>query len=175
MRRFNQCWLCGVAALSILFLTGCKTEDPNPELLDPVYVDLDKRANDFKKAYDEQVKMQDEARATIEKSDPNTLELRNARADLLKSEHKALDFDQKARYFEIRAKRRLYVDRLTYKEALAKNKVWPDPKEYSEYLVNMRLQDAPRNWNIRVPKLSARLPSSIVSEKKAPEAPKKEE
>jgi len=80
-----------------------------------------------------------------------------------------VEYGQQTRYLQIRAKRRLLVDRITYKAAFAKNKSWPDPREYSDYLVNMRLQEAPRNWSIRVPKLQDRLSKRAPAAEKAKE------
>ncbi|MGZ6479877.1 MAG: hypothetical protein ACXWQE_11270, partial [Bdellovibrionales bacterium] len=93
-------------------------------------------------------------------------ELKNAQRDLLKSEHTIVDLEQKAKYYKIRAQRRLLVDRISYKAAFAKNEPWPDPHEYSDYLVNMHLREAPPNWNIHVPKLQDRLAKTTVSAKK---------
>jgi hypothetical protein len=153
-----------MAYFCILFLlaqiTGCKKEDPNPELLDPIYKDLDKRAADFQKAYDDEIKHQEETRSAISKAEPNSTEVRNARRDLAKSLVTARELEQKAHYFKIRATRRLFTDRIEYRAAFAKNEIWPNPREYSEYQVNMRLQEAPMNWNTRVPKLKDRIVSA---------------
>ncbi len=146
-----------IALFLFLQLSGCKKEDPNPELLDPIFKDLDKRASDYQKSLDEEIKHQAEIRVALEKAEPNTLDFKNARRDMKKSLTLSLDFEQKGRYFQIRAKRRLFTDRIAYKAAFAKNEPWPDPREYSDYQVNMRLQDVPRNWNTRVPKLQDRI------------------
>jgi hypothetical protein len=161
MRRFNaRAVRFSVPALALLLslsLSGCKKEDPNPELLDPIYLDLQRRAGDAQKSFDDETKKLLDSKVALEKSEPNSLERKNAERDIQKSEHVLVDVDQKARFFKIRSERRLLVDRLLYKQAFAKNEVWPDPREYSEYLVNMRLQESPKNWNIRVPKLQDRL------------------
>jgi hypothetical protein len=155
--------------LGLLFcfaLSGCRKEDPNPEFLDPIFADLDKRANEAQKGVDDEIKKQSELKVAVEKSEPNSIQLKNNQRDLLKSQSVALDLSQKARYFQIRAKRRLLVDRITYKEAFAKGQPWPDPHEYSDYQVNMRLQEAPKNWSIRVPKLRDRLSKMPKKEEK---------
>jgi hypothetical protein len=159
MNRFKESKACLMVLLAIfsLALSGCRKEDATPELLDPIYADLEKRATEAQKSYDDEIKNQDGVKAALEKAEPNTIELKNARRDLSKSEAKLLDFGQKALYYKIRAKRRLLVDRITYKEAFAKDQPWPDPHEYSDYQVNIRLREAPMNWSVHVPKLQDRL------------------
>lgn len=152
--------------ITTLCLVACKQEDPNPELKDPIYSDLQKRASEFKKGLEEEIKKQTDLKATLHKHEPNSLELKNAQRDLEASLKASLELDQKARYFDIRARRRLYEDRVAYREAFAKGEQWPNPREYSDYLVNMRLQAAPKNWGARVPKLRDRLPSSVSKSEK---------
>jgi hypothetical protein len=177
MKSFKGCRLSSIALL-LLFafaLAGCRKEDPNPELLDPIYSDLDKRASDSQKAFDDESKKQTDLKVALEKSEPNSIELKNNQRDLSKSQALSVDLEQKAHYYQIRAKRRLLVDRITYKAAFAKNEVWPDPHEYSDYQVNIRLREAPPNWNSRVPKLKDRVVSAVPSGEKGKEKPAKSE
>jgi len=175
MKRFKESKACLIvlALIFSIFLSGCRKEDPNPELLDPIFADLDKRASEAQKGYDDEVKNLEGEKVALEKAEPNTIELKNARRDIAKSEAKILDLGQKARYYQIRAKRRMLVDRITYKDAFAKNLPWPDPHEYSEYQVNNRLREAPMNWAVHVPKLQDRLTKRAPAAEKPAE--KKEE
>ncbi len=161
--------------LLLFMVLGCKKEEPNPELLDPIWKDLDSRAASAEKSIEEEKKKQSDLDVSLRKSEPNTLERRNAERDLEKSKRMALDLDQKLRYYKIRANRRKIVDKITYKEAFAKNKAWPDPSEYSDYQVNMRLNEVNLNWNSRVPKLQSRLSKSSGKEEKAKQTAKAEE
>lgn len=152
--------------LFLLGLSGCNKENPSPEYVDPIFVDLQKRATDSKKTLGEEVKKQAELRLAIEKAPANSIELKNSTRDLEKSQGAALDFEQKALFFEIRAKRRRLVDQITYRDAFAKGLPWPDPKEYSDYRLNIRLQEASRNWSARVPKPPSRLVSIAPKDQK---------
>jgi hypothetical protein len=166
-----------ILAISFFFVTvcGCKQEDPNPELKDPIYVDLLRRATEARKGYEEELKKQGDISSKLEKTEANSIERKRTQRDLDKSKHSSFDYDQTAKYYEIRAKRRLHVDRMTYKAAFAAGKPWPDKHEYSDYQVNMRLQEVQRNWNARVPKLQERLLSSTMSEEKGDKKPEKAE
>jgi len=65
-----------ILLLLLLGLAGCRKEDPNPELLDPIYADLERRATEMQKNLDEEVKKQEDLHKTLEKSEPNTIELK---------------------------------------------------------------------------------------------------
>lgn len=154
-----------VLLILTLLLVGCKKEDPNPELLDPIYKDLEKRSSESQKQWDEELKKIVEFREKLEKTEANTLDRKDVQRDLDKSLKAVVQYEQKAKYYKIRLQRRLLVDRLTYKEAFAKDKPWPDPQEYSDYLVNIRLNEVNLNWSSRVPKLQSRLESRAPAAK----------
>lgn len=143
-----------------LTLAGCRKEDPNPEMKDPIYKDLSTRAGHYEKEKEGGKASVKELREQLTKAEANTIELKNIGRDLAKAEKKLLGDDQLARYYKIRAERRRLMGRRAYREAFAAGKEWPDPAEYSDYLVNMRLHEVSLNWNTRVPKLQDRLPAA---------------
>jgi hypothetical protein len=153
-------------ALSLV-LMGCEKEDPNPELIDPVWKDLSARHAAYQKNYEEskaKILVIQESLATAE---ARTIEIKNFQTELSKEKLKLMNAEQLARYYRIRAERRKLTARIAYKKAFAEKKPWPDPREYSDYLVNTRLQEANRNWGTRVPKLQDRLPGSVPEKPKA--------
>jgi hypothetical protein len=159
-------------------LLGCKKEDPNPELMDPIYSDLLKRATDSQKALDEATAKLVTLHADLEKAEPNSIDLKDIQKDIAKTEAQKLRADQEARYFKIRSERRKFEDRIEYKKAFAKDQPWPDKHEYSDYLVNIRLREISLNWGTRVPKLHDRMTASVTAKKpeaaEGGETPKKE-
>lgn len=149
---------CSIAILALLIsLVGCTKEHPNPEQLDPIFKDLETRAAEHKKAHEEAKVNLEALREEEQKTAPNTIELKDVRREIAKTRKQILDNDQWARYYQIRAERRKIEGRIAYKKAFAKGEQWPPPGEYSDYLVNIRLRQAPLNWNARVPKLQDRL------------------
>lgn len=167
MKRSMQ-WVSLV--LLTLCLFGCKSEEPNPELLDPIYKDLVSRTEEYSKSLLEHQARRKELEEFIEKSEPNTLDLKKARLELVKVLRWERMAEQKTAYFRIRTERRKVEDRKNYKLAFYKNEQWPDPAEYSGYLVNKRLQEVNLNWNARVPKLADRVSSSVSHAKKEAKA-----
>jgi hypothetical protein len=149
-------------------LAGCKKEEPNPELLDPIYKDLEARHAAYSKNVEESKAKIPVLEESISKAEARSIDLKNFEKELSKEKLKLMNSEQLARYYRIRAERRKLTDRIEYKKAFAADKVWPDPHEYSDYLVNIRLQEANRNWGARVPKLQDRMPGSAPAKPKAP-------
>lgn len=149
-----------------LLLTGCKHEEPNPELLDPIYSDLVKQQGDDEGKLAAEQKALAGARDSYEGAEPNTLDLKNAQRQIERNQRNILKLEQKVRFDKIRVGRRLAEDHLNYHKAFLAGKDWPDKEEYPKYLVNQRLLTAPRDWDARVPKLFNRKPAAKAEKKK---------
>ena len=152
-----------------LILVGCKKEDPNPELLDPIFKDLEARAAAYGRNVEEAKAKIGPLKEQIEKTEARSIDLKNLEKELAKEKIKLMNSEQLERYYKIRAERRKLTGRLAYKKAFSADQPWPDPREYSDYLVNIRLQEANRNWGARVPKLQDRMPGSVKGKAKTPE------
>lgn len=155
--------------ICFLALLGCKKEDPNPELKDPIYADLLRRNTEFTKVNEESKANVKNLVEQLAKAEANSIGKKDIERDLAKARELSQYSDEQARYYRIRAERRKVVAKIAYKEAFAADKPWPDPREYSDYLTNIRLNEASRNWNKRVPKLQDRLVKRTEVEKKASE------
>jgi hypothetical protein len=164
IRSILQLWLILMLALA---LTACKKENPNPELMDPIWKDLTARQASYQKNYEESKAKIPALEGSIAKAEPRTIDLRGLEKELSKEKMKLVNAEQLARYYRIRADRRKVTARIAYKKAFAEEAPWPDPREYSDYLVNIRLQEANRNWAVRVPKLQDRMPGSVQQKPKA--------
>lgn len=151
-----------------LALVACKKEDPTPELLDPIFKDLEGRHAAYQRNVDESKAKIPVLEAQLAKAEPRSIDLKNIQKDLAKERTKLMNSEQLALYYRIRADRRKFEGRLAYKKAFAADKPWPDPTEYSEYQVNIRLTEANRNWGARVPKLQDRMPSNTSGKDKEP-------
>ncbi len=144
-----------------LSLLGCRKEDPNPELKDPIYKDLEARAKSYAAEYDAGKIQVKTLREDLAKVEARSIERKNVLKELSQAEAKLVGAEQLARYYKIRAERRRLMGRQAYREAFARGEDWPNPREYSDYLVNRRLHEINMNWNARVPKLQDRTPASI--------------
>lgn len=150
-------------------IVGCRLEKSQPELDDPIFSDLGKRA----KEYEDSSKVLAETlvglREKLEKTEPNSIDRKDALKNIAKTTREAREAEQLARFYKIRAERRRLEGRLAYKEAFKAGKDWPEENEYLDYQRINRLRESSRNWNHRVPKLQDRLPGSAPKVEKKPE------
>lgn len=157
--------------IALFSLAACDREDPEPQEKDPIYRDLVDKVKQHKSVIDESNKKLVELRASLEKAEPNSLDVKDFRRKIASEERKVLNSLQWEKYFEIRANRRRVVDQITAHEAHIAGKPWPDPSEYSDYQVNNRLHNVSMDWNKRVPKLQDRIPKPKVEDNTIKEAP----
>lgn len=167
MRRFLTA--CSMALFMVVALSGCEKEDPNPELRDPIWKDLSERAAQYDKQKEESKAKLQALRERLEKVEPNSMDLKDVRRDIAKTEKALLGAEQLSRYYRIKADRRKVEDKISARDALAKGQEWPDKREYSDYLLNKRVHEINLNWNTRVPKLQDRLVRKPAKAEKAEE------
>jgi len=155
--------------VTLMSLAACDREDPNPHEKDPIYLDLVVKSKQHKGVIDESKKSLAELLASLERAEPNSMEVKDLRRKIASEKRKILNSEQWEKYFRIRAERRKVVDQISAHEAYVQKKQWPDPDEYSDYQVNNRLHEVSMNWNKRVPKLKDRLPKPKAKETKGEE------
>ena len=136
----------------ILISLGCRREDPNPELSDPIYLDLLKDLRSLESEKESAEKKIEKATKELAKSAPRTLDKKNAENDLLKAQKTLEKIIQLIEFYKIHSEHRRVEGRAAYKAAFNKGEKWPDPKEGESYFTNKRLRTAPRSWSERVPK-----------------------
>lgn len=163
-----------ICLLTVAAFVGCRSEDPNPEIRDPIYQALVKELAEAEKALEEVKKAKESATKKVEKAPAQTMDLKDAEKEYWKAEKQLDGLITAVSYLKIRTERRRIESRLMYRKAFKEGKEseWPDPGEYQGYLTNKRLREASLNWSRRVPKLQDRVLSSIAAPKEAPKAEK---
>jgi hypothetical protein len=140
--------------LSIQMVTGCKKEDPSPELRDPLYSEFVSQRNRYQKLLEDTEKGLQADLKALESTEPRTLDVKIQRNAILKKESQITEARQMLEYYRVRAELRRVYARKSYKIAFRKGEEWPDPSEINAYQTNKKLVDAPRSWGHRVPKNS---------------------
>ncbi len=135
----------------VAFTIGCNRPHPSPEDLDPIFLDLTRRAQEAKRLYKEELAKRDSALLAIQRSEVNSLDIQVARKDWISSNQKLPLLEQKAQFLSLQAERRKVTSRLAYRLAYEKGEEWPNPEEYQAYKTHRRLREAPRTWDHRVP------------------------
>ncbi len=152
-RTLNQFILLGLA----FGIMGCKRPMQNPELIDPIYMELLKESkthDDVKKA--KQAEME-AIKAEMKDADPRSGRGKTAKSRYYSKEKEFYFHQQMAVYYKLRARTRKYEARDSYLKAFSEGKAWPDPKEYEDYQAQVALRKGNRLWDVRVPKWSQRL------------------
>ena len=167
--------ILGCVILFSVFLSGCDKPNPNPELLDPIYADLSKTAEEFKKQAETDKQGVEAARKEVEAAVPQSHQNEYAAKRLHEAQAKALRSEQIAKYYEVRAENRISSDRSEYSKAWAGKKPWPDPAEYQQFLISEK-QAASKSaqWDVSKRRLDAgfappKAKKEAEAEKKAPE------
>ncbi len=161
--------------VSLLFI-GCDKPNPTPEVLDPIYIDLSKQADEAKKLIPEAKIAVSEAEKELTLVKPQTGQIEYAKKRLREANQRLVQTTQIAKYLEIHSKSRLDYDRESYLVAWKQKKQWPDPAEYKEFKDAEKAQSARTNWNVKDRMKEAGVPATEQKQpKKESESEKKEE
>lgn len=154
----------------LLLLTSCKKPNPHPELIDPIYADLQKSLGEYKKLADDEKKKIDDFEKELKAVKPQTGQIRYAQKRLFESQRQYEKLQQMVQYYEVRVESRLKHARSEYLKAWNDNKEWPQKSEYSEYESIKNSQPTNLNWNQneRIKKYK-----EAVAAEEASKAPKK--
>lgn len=138
--------------IAILISGGCSRPNPTPELLDPIYADLNQRSS-VAKAAAETVKGElKQLRTDLAALPPRDPTRRKLQQDATKKETQMMVAEQEALYYEIRAGQRKDYARTEYMKAFEKGATWPDPQDFETYKLQRKLRDSPREWSSKIPK-----------------------
>jgi hypothetical protein len=158
----------GIFALILCFLLlGCEKPNPHPELLDPIYRDIQSLKGAADSAVNGALTELKEARAAVEEAPPQTGERRRAMRGVEILEKRVRVAQQRAMYFEILLKDRKKFARKQYIAAFNEKKPWPPPENFESYKVNKRLREVSLKWDDRLPRLESRLPAAEREKRKA--------
>lgn len=149
-RRSGQLWI-GIILVAWL-VTGCSRPHPEPEKLDPIYLDLkaeESKAQTAAEALADEIKIGKEELAKLPPRDPGR---RKAEQDLRNQTSQLIQIEQMQQYYQIRAKQRVAYARDEYLKAFERNQPWPKPEDFEAYKKSKQLQSIDKNWSSRVPK-----------------------
>jgi hypothetical protein len=133
----------------MLFLVGCNKPDPNPELLDPIYRDLEKERKDLEAALISIKAEVAEYQKNLERVEPHTGQIHYARKRLYDAE-KILETNiQRHKYLKVRLESRKDEVFLSYMKAFREKRPWPDPKEYADFNALREMRSQPPQWRPR--------------------------
>lgn len=132
-----------------LFLLSCNEKEPNPELKDSIYQDMQAQEGETQKNFAEIQKKIEEARKALLESKVQTGEVkRNTRKydDLVAQKTK---FEQQLVYWKARKYERMKFVRMKALKLSKEEWVEYSKKEYEFYLSEKKLRQAKNSWDIK--------------------------
>lgn len=145
------------AIITFIFCVGCKKREPNPELRDPIYLDLKTIVGELTGVVSSGEASVETEFENLKNAQPRTKDAALAKKRYREAVKKLSKAKQKFKFYEIKLERRLLEARLSYEKSFQEEKDWPDPKEFSAYQANKELRAANMNWGSRVPRLHERI------------------
>lgn len=133
----------------LLALVGCSSQNPNPELIDPIFLELEKDKKDFDGRVQAETKQLEEFQKAFLEVKPQTGQIKYATKRVNESAAKLEKLKQIRQYIEIRIETRKKVSREQYQKAFAAKKDWPDPKEYQEYKKQREMEQISLKWSVK--------------------------
>lgn len=150
---FGRQWVITTTlGLVIGISTGCSRPNPTPELIDPIYADLNQRSSIAKAAAESTKEELAQLRIDLAAVPPRDPTLRKLREDISKKELQMMVAEQEGLYYEVRANQRREYARKDYLKSFNKGEAWPNPEHFEAYKAQRRLKDAPREWSNRIEK-----------------------
>jgi hypothetical protein len=142
----NMVWILTYASFCLM-VSGCRHQDKNPQLKDPIY-------NQIVKDSDAIISQIAAAKVEVEKSKANydsapirTGQQQDAADDYFESKNRLEKLIEHLRYLSLAGEHRIKEDHEEYAKAFEKAEPWPNPQAYSDFLIDQKLQNAPKEWS----------------------------
>lgn len=139
-----------IAAILIIFtLSACSKPDPNPELKDPIYSDLQAQVGAATAAVEAEKKKLEGFEKDLAAVVPQTGQIKYAQKRVFESQAAIARLEQQLEYLKLKVEQRQRYAQASYKKAYAKKEEWPDPKEWASYQAEQKLRNAKRSWDVK--------------------------
>jgi hypothetical protein len=132
-----------------LALTSCEKPNPHPELLDPIFADLERELKAAEGEYKAAEKQLEEFKEALRKVVPQTGQVKFAQKRVYDTEAVLQKLQQRIVFLTIRIESRKKFAKESYMAAYKKKEAWPKPAEFEEYRAQQAFEKAPKSWNAK--------------------------
>lgn len=136
-----------ILCISIL-LFGCDRPDPQPQLRDPIYLDIQSEITSLQQAFDSESKTLQEHQKTLSEVIPQTGQIKYAQKRVDESKAVLNKMAQELEYQRLKLQAQEKKARVSYKKAHNLKEAWPNPTEWSEYQAEKRFRSAKKTWDV---------------------------
>lgn len=149
MARISRLTLFMVLFFSVVFHLGCNRKDPNPELIDPLYQELEKQKKsaeaELKAAQDALI----EAEANLKKVTPQTGQIKYAQKRFNDAKNKVIKGQQIVTYYAVKIEARKWSARSEYTSAFYDKTPYPSTAPLESFKLNQQLSQNERDWSAK--------------------------
>ena len=132
-----------------LLLVSCTKHDPNPELKDPIYLDIKSQMALAEKSLAEANAKIKEFNDGLASALPQTGQTKTLQRKVFYHEKQRDLLLQQIKYWLIRSEDRAKQVRIDYAKSLNGGPPWPNPKEFEVYLSEKKLRLAKIEWDAK--------------------------
>lgn len=132
-----------------LFILACDRPNSNPELMDPIFADIEKQLKDAENELKSALQSETDTKDGLAKVKPQTGQIKFAQKRYYEAMARVQKTEQRVEFLKLRLKSRKQLDHDLYLKAYQKKQPWPPPEEWAEYVSQKNLESAPRSWNAK--------------------------
>ncbi|MBV2169000.1 MAG: hypothetical protein KUL82_09850 [Bdellovibrio sp.] len=132
----------------LLSLVACNKPDPNPELKDPIYNDLNTSLAAASQALEAEKKTLEGHEQELLDVVPQTGQIKYAQKRVEESKGRITLLEQEKQYLELKIQGRKTIAKKSYTVAFSKGEPWPDPKEWESYQLEKKMRAAKKTWDV---------------------------
>ena len=129
-------------------LFSCNKPEPEPELRDPIYLDLKSQAELAKKTLADARQTLEIKKVELEKVKPQTGAIKYAQKRYWEAQKEIDGLIQQEKSWQLRLEARQLEAREEYLKAFKAEKPWPSPKYTEDYNREKRLRAESRRWDV---------------------------
>lgn len=131
-----------------LLLIGCDRPDPQPQLRDPIYLDIQSEITSLQQSLDAESKTLIEHQKSLAEVVPQTGQIKYAQKRVDESKAVLNKLNQEIEYQRLKLQAQEKKARASYKKAHESKEAWPNPTDWSEYQTEKRFRTAKKTWDV---------------------------
>lgn len=136
-----------ILTLTFIFLLSCNKPNPNPELIDPIYFEINSEIFEVQNRIGSAEKELIEAEGELKKVVPQTGRQRYSQDKVFEIKNKIIRLEQLKKYYQIKLESQKIKSRKDYVKAFNEKSVFPNPSRLNEYKEKQKASRMPTNWD----------------------------
>lgn len=137
---------------------GCHSKDPNPELKDPLFIELQGKMKEAEQELQAAQAAHTEALANLQKVTPQTGQIKYAMKRVNDSKDRIVKTQQQIKYLEIKIESQKWRAKESYLAAFYNHTPWPSQDEVEEFRTMYKARQTERNWSAKSRREAMHLP-----------------